>query len=142
MAEHDPVGPGNPPRERQYKPGQSGNPRGRPKGSLNARTRLEKILLEQVQGTIHGKTVKRAVVDVIFQKACTMAVAGDLAAMRMVAELIKIFGLHLPQRGVVGVNVDPGEFGEIMAALERDVLERHARVEENKGDKKEGDEDA
>lgn len=44
----DKVGPGNPPKDYRWKPGQSGNPGGRPKGrSITARLRA---LLEQEHG--------------------------------------------------------------------------------------------
>lgn len=37
--EKDDVGPRCPPKDRRFKPGVSGNPKGRPKGSVNLRTR-------------------------------------------------------------------------------------------------------
>ncbi len=41
------VGFGKPPIEPQYKKGQSGNPRGRPKGSRNHKTILQEIAYEK-----------------------------------------------------------------------------------------------
>lgn len=38
------VGYRKPPRDKQFKPGQSGNPRGRPKGKLSSRQLIEKYL--------------------------------------------------------------------------------------------------
>jgi hypothetical protein len=41
-------GYGKPPLHTRFKPGQSGNPRGRPKGSLNFTTDLKTVLLAPV----------------------------------------------------------------------------------------------
>jgi hypothetical protein len=38
------VGDQRPPKHSRFKPGQSGNPRGRPKGSVNLRTRISQQL--------------------------------------------------------------------------------------------------
>jgi len=43
------VGHGGPPLETRFRPGQSGNPRGRPKGSKNTRTLLQEKLSEKVR---------------------------------------------------------------------------------------------
>ena len=42
------VGYGKPPKAGRFKPGQSGNPRGRPKGTLNLKTDLQQELAERI----------------------------------------------------------------------------------------------
>lgn len=49
------VGKGKPPKEHQFKPGQSGNAKGRPKGSKNVHHVLSKILKEKITVTDAGK---------------------------------------------------------------------------------------
>jgi len=45
-----------PPRKGQFKPGQSGNPRGRPKGSRNIRTCVQDLLDARIAVKENGKT--------------------------------------------------------------------------------------
>lgn len=56
----DEIGKGEPPKMHQFKPGQSGNPKGRPKGSKNVHHILSKILGEKITVT---DADKKMVVD-------------------------------------------------------------------------------
>ncbi len=51
----DDVGYGKPPQKHRFKPGTSGNPKGRPKGSKNVQHILTKILGEKITVTDAGK---------------------------------------------------------------------------------------
>jgi hypothetical protein len=61
--------------ETQFKPGRSGNPAGRPKGSRNATTLALETLLD---GQANALT----------QKAIDLALAGDMAALRLCLDRI------------------------------------------------------
>jgi Family of unknown function (DUF5681) len=52
------VGNKKPPLQTQFKPGQSGNPSGRPKGRSNFGTILLKEIHKTIPATINGKSVK------------------------------------------------------------------------------------
>src|ERR1700690_1707791 len=52
------VGHGRPPIHGQFKPGQSGNPQGRPKGRLNNTTAVERIMNKKL-AVSDGETVRR-----------------------------------------------------------------------------------
>jgi len=52
------VGNKKPPLHTRFKPGQSGNPSGRPKGSVNFDTTLLKEFHKKVPATINGKPIK------------------------------------------------------------------------------------
>lgn len=52
------VGHGHPPRHSRFKPGRSGNPKGRPKRSLNLRTLVKKVC-EQIIEVREGQQVRR-----------------------------------------------------------------------------------
>ena len=89
MADNDTVGYGKPPKSSQFKPGQSGNPNGRPKGIKNLKTDLAEELSEQViihEGG-HKKTVtkQRAMVKAMTAKA----LSGDINAITRICGLVE-----------------------------------------------------
>jgi hypothetical protein len=67
----DKVGPGRPPRHTRFKPGQSGNPNGRPTGSKNFATILQQQLRKKVTVTVDGKPKRMAVQEVIARRLTT-----------------------------------------------------------------------
>lgn len=77
------VGPKRPPREHQFRKGQSGNPRGRPKGSLNVRTLLLDELAAEV-GVKNGESIP--VLRAILRRLVRKAAEGEMRAIESVLE--------------------------------------------------------
>jgi Family of unknown function (DUF5681) len=75
------VGYGRPPTASQFQAGQSGNPKGRPKGVRNAsslaRDALERTINVKVKGTWRKMTVRKAA----YLRLAERAVAGDAKAL-------------------------------------------------------------
>ena len=71
-----------PPKSGQFKPGQSGNPKGRPSGSKNIYKLLDDIVNEKIQMTKNGKPVKISKKQAMLLQATNKAVQGDLKALR------------------------------------------------------------
>jgi hypothetical protein len=81
------VGYGRPPTSSQYQPGQSGNPKGRPKGSRNAssmaRDALEGTVTVKVKRRSRQMTVRRAA----YLRLAEKAAAGDAKAFEYLLSL-------------------------------------------------------
>src|SRR5215213_8441651 len=75
------VGYARPPRANQFKPGQSGNRSGRPKGVKNHKS----LLFEQLNRTISihqgGKTEKCTIREALLRRCIDMALNRDLKAL-------------------------------------------------------------
>jgi hypothetical protein len=71
------VGYGRPPVEHQFKPGQSGNKRGRPKGSKNEATILNELLSRKININQNGKTRRISVLEGMLLKFAEDALRGN-----------------------------------------------------------------
>jgi Family of unknown function (DUF5681) len=71
------VGYGRPPREHQFKPGQSGNQRGRPKGSKNEATIINELLNRKIEIRQNGKARKISLLEGILLKFAEDALKGN-----------------------------------------------------------------
>jgi Family of unknown function (DUF5681) len=79
-ARDDEVGNKKPPKSNQFKPGVSGNPKGRPKGSVNLRARIAWQLRQTVPVTRHGRQVKMPKAELIAHQIVDAAAKGNLKA--------------------------------------------------------------
>ena len=96
---HPTVGYGHPPEAHRFPPGQSGNPRGRPKGAA-ARTparqlkRLAQIVLEEAARLIPvrdgERTVTLQMVQTIIRRLFVDAAKGNPRVQRLVLELLTL----------------------------------------------------
>ena len=74
------IGYGKPPEETRFKPGRSGNPRGRPKNSRNYKTVMNKLLKERVKTEPLGW--RQPNIKVVMQKLVDQALEGDWRALK------------------------------------------------------------
>lgn len=78
------IGYGKPPKRTQFKAGQSGNPKGRPRGSLSLMTVIERELNSKVTVTEQGQQKKVRKKEVVAKQLVNKAASGDLKATNLV----------------------------------------------------------
>jgi Family of unknown function (DUF5681) len=135
MSQSDPpdgtVGYGRLPVNRQFKPGQSGNPKGRPKGRKNLVTTIAAALSETIpvrgkNGRIRRLTKLEAMFGVMINKA----LAGDHKALVIITQLadkLGVFKVQAQGSSAAGIRADlderVAELSQRMAAYNRQPSE-------------------
>ena len=119
------VGYGKPPRNTQFKKGQSGNPRGRPPGSKNLATLVSVALNEPVIVVENGGRKKITKREAIIKQLVNRSTKADWRAIKILLEIV---------REIEG-RVEP-EAGEnsFSAADEKVIAQIKARWHAKKGD--------
>jgi hypothetical protein len=82
------VGYGKPPKHAQFKKGESGNLNGRPKGTLNLATVLERTLREEVVINENGRRKVITKLEAAITQLVNKAASGDGHAMRYLCHLV------------------------------------------------------
>lgn len=93
MSEHNgcyAVGYRTPPKHRQFRKGQSGNPKGRPKGSLNTSTVLQKVARQRVKVTSDGVSRSVSKLEAAATQLSNQAAQGDPRAIREFLSLLRL----------------------------------------------------
>jgi len=88
MSKEYKVGYGKPPKHTQFKPGNSGNPDGRPKGVKNLATDLVDELGEKVLVTEGSKQVTITKQRAMIKSLMAKALKGDVRAVNTLVKLI------------------------------------------------------
>jgi len=85
------VGYGKPPMHTRFKPGQSGNPKGRKPGSKNVMTLLEQTLFDTVKVRENGKLRRVPAIQACLLNLRNQAIKGDPRALD---RFIRLASLH------------------------------------------------
>ena len=72
----------------QFQPGQSGNPKGRAKGSKNLSTLVQKALDETVVVNVNGRRRKMSKLEAAFTQQANKAAGGDARAIRLMLDIL------------------------------------------------------
>ena len=121
------VGYRKPPVAHRFKPGQSGNPKGRKPRSVNVATELRALLLEPREVRIGGSTRTLTTSEVMLRRQIEQVVEGDIRAFNAIMELIE---RHIPELlSPVGQRVLAGE----ELAMLQDFLVRRSTTSPRSG---------
>jgi hypothetical protein len=120
------VGYKKPPKHSQFKKGQSGNPRGRPRGAKNMTTLLGEALDEKVIVTDNGRRRKVSKREIIVTQLVNRSAQADLKAMQILLGMVQ----EIERR--TGASNEPTSLSE----ADRQVLQfiRNRRLGGQQGD--------
>lgn len=113
------VGYKKPPKDTRFKPGRSGNPRGRPKGSKNLAALVDRELDSKVLLREGGKASAVSKRVVIAKQIVKKAVEGDL---RTVQTLLKLADLMTDEVAAVKANEDAAHSEQPLAEEDHAIL--------------------
>ncbi len=85
------IGYSKPPRDSQFKKGQSGNPKGRPRGVRNFKTELIEVINSKVKVNRNGKKQKISAKYAVFLKLTEKSLSGNVPAIRTLIELMRTY---------------------------------------------------
>jgi hypothetical protein len=89
------VGYGKPPVHSRFKTGESGNPKGRPRGARNRTTILNKTLNERVVVTDNGRRKSITKQEAIFKQLVNKAASGDHRAAQLLLGEMRELEAHI-----------------------------------------------
>jgi hypothetical protein len=100
-AEDYEVGYCRPPRATRFKPGRSGNPKGRPKGALGINSLARKLLLTPVKVRTPQGLQRISTIEALLRKSIEMAGKGDL---RAIARCVDLYSAAVPNEVPPGAS--------------------------------------
>jgi len=114
---NSPVGYRRPPVNRQFKPGQSGNPRGRPKGRKNLTTTVVDALNKKI--TVRDKNGVRTIskFDAMVEVQVNKAVSGNSSSFARVFQILEKLGAFKWQPEVNHKQLTESAFEKLERAL-------------------------
>ncbi len=129
------VGYGRPPKRGRFKPGQSGNPKGRPRGRKNVHTILEETLYKPVTITENGRKRKVPAIEALFLSLLRKSLDGDMRAFEKLTKQLPMLqaAMAADEAREGGEAVDPETDAEALAEFTRMIREAETETE-NMGD--------
>jgi hypothetical protein len=123
------TGYGHPPVNTRFKKGQSGNPKGRPKGSRSLATILNRALRERVIINEGGRRKTVTKLEAAVKQVTNKAASGDPVAGRQLFTLIQIIEQQPQETGTTINRLDETDQRVVSGMLKR--FNHHSNEGEN-----------
>jgi hypothetical protein len=111
------VGYGKPPKASQFKPGQSGNPKGRPRKPKDFDGILDRELSQTIRITDGGESKTMTKREVLVKTLINAALKGERAALKLVLGYMK------SHQTIEAFEPDAADHRALMALLEKSKIE-------------------
>lgn len=122
------VGYGRPPRRTQFKPGSSGNPKGRPRGSKNLATIVRQVLDARVAVRERGRVRTITKREALFAQLVHEGLSGNLRAIEL------LFKIPWIQKELVNLGssrrLTPEDWDEIALLVRGDLNPQNGSLAE------------
>jgi hypothetical protein len=130
------VGHGRPPKRTQFKPGHSGNPKGRPKGRKNIHTILEETFYRPVTITENGRKRFVSAIEAVLLSVMQSALGGNLRAFEKITKHMSMLLAVNAEREALeeGAAADPETDAEVLAEFAQMIQDTNS--EKPKGRKR------
>src|SRR6202035_6075528 len=112
-------GHGHPPKHGQFKKGQSGNPRGRPKGVSSFKADLAAELQEKIALTENGKERKITKQRAFIKTLTAAAIKKDIRAVNALLACMRYFGVGAEEQAAENVDVEDLDLLETYLSQQR-----------------------
>lgn len=126
------VGYCSPPEATRFQKGISGNPRGRPRGTLNVATVLARTLREKVTITEKGRRRTVTKLEAALKQLVDKAASGDLRALRHLTALA-----HDAEAQQIARETQQKDLGELDREVMQGILQRFQGTEKQRTSPKE-----
>ena len=119
MPEDYKVGYKQPPKAKQFRKGESGNPKGRPKNTRNLKTDLAEELTRRISITVHGRAASVTAQKALMMSLIAKAIKGDTRAAAVIINLVSKLLEPDAQLDDAMIQPSPGDQEIIEAFLKR-----------------------